>query len=126
MPLELAHQVHVVVRRGAALIVGDFVNARRAEVAAKGHDVLFRMTRHAKNAFEQLVDVVNELAVGDVDEFHRAVAAAAQQPFAIHRERRGQHPVAVIIELHQFLAIVDRNHPHCFVLAPKREALAIG
>ena len=43
----------------------------------QGDEILRRVSGHAKNAFEQFVDVVDELAVGDVDEFHRAVAAAA-------------------------------------------------
>src|SRR5258708_7510596 len=31
----------------------------------------------------------------------------------------------MIIELHQFFAIVDRNDPHGFVRAPKSKALAV-
>jgi len=48
------------------------------------------VARDAKHGVEEFVNVVDELSVGGVDEFHGAVAAASQEAIAVESKRRAE------------------------------------
>src|SRR5688572_624185 len=102
--LELLAQVDIIVRGGAALVIRNTVGAGHAQFAAVGDDIFLGMARDAHDGIEQLVDVVNELPIGSIDQFHGAVARAGDQALAIRGPDRAENPIAVVVELEQFLA----------------------
>ena len=81
------------------------------------------MARDAEHGFEQFVDVVDELAIGHIEQFHGAVAAGGEKAFAVAGESSAKHPVALIVEFEQLLAVLEREDSNCFVCAANSDAV---
>ena len=115
LAFELAHQIHVVVSGSPVLVFLGFINAEAAFGPPIGSPIFARVPHHAVNGLKQFVHVVDELAIGGVDEFHRPVPTGAQETSTIGDPSGSEHPVAVVVELHQFLAVRDAGDPNTLV-----------
>src|SRR5262245_6505824 len=72
---KLLAQIDVIVGGGATLVIGNPIRAGHAQFATVRHYALLRMASYAHHRFDELVDIVNELTAGSVNQFHSTVAA---------------------------------------------------
>ena len=126
MALELLELVGVVAAGGAGLVVADLVDPRVAQVAAVNDLLLLGMPGEADALLERVVDVIDEPALGGVDQLHRLVAAGADQLLAVEGEDGPKHPVGVGLELHEQRSVGDVDAADDLVGRADGHALPVG
>lgn len=91
-----------------------------------GDEIVLGMPRQANQGIAGLIDVVDELASGGIDQLRCLVAADGSEAQAVIGERRAENPVEMVVTTHQFLSIRYREDTRQFVCTTDSYPLIVG
>src|SRR6185436_17630797 len=94
---EFFPKIYIVIGSGAALVIGNLVSARDAKFATINNHVFLRMAGNAQYRLDELVNIVDEVAAGGIDQFHGAIATACHDSLSVHGPGCAENPVTVVI-----------------------------